>query len=443
MNIDDAYTRAFPRSLEIANAARRLCPGGASSVSRERAPFPVCFRRAEGPRKWTAGGREVVDFCMGHGSILFGHGHPAIRASVDEQLARGTHLASTTEVELELAELVCDMVPSAELVRFAGTGSEAIHAALRLARAATGRDRYLKFEGHYHGWHDHTLLALRPPYDVPLSAGIPEAASSQAVVLPPNDLAALSATLESRDDIACVILEPAGGTHGTVPTSPDWVRGIRDLTTKHDVLLIFDEMVSGFRVAPGGYQELSGITPDLTTLGKSLFGGFPGGALAGRADVMRLLAVGADRFTAHQGSWNGFPVACAAGAAALRMARDGAVQRAITELGESIRAGMNELIDRKGVAARVYGSYSHIHFCLRSWPFAGDARVPPVGRHGELALDRTAYSLLRKAMLVNGVDVTFGNNVSAAHGEAEREAMLSAFDKTLDMLVEAGALSAA
>lgn len=442
MSIDDAYTRAFPRSAELARAARELCPGGVSSASREMAPFPVCFRRAAGARKWTVDDREVVDFCMGHGSLLFGHGHPAIAASVAEQLARGTHLASTTEVELELAELVCDMVPSAELVRFAGTGSEAIHAALRLARAVTGRERYLKFEGHYHGWHDHTLLALRPPYDVPPSAGIPRAARDQAVVLPPNDLAALEATLESQDDIACVILEPAGGTHGTVPTSPEWVRGIRELTARRGVVLIFDEMVSCFRVAPGGYQELSGITPDLTTLGKSLFGGFPGGALAGRADLMRTLEAGGPEVVAHQGSWNGFPVACAAGAAALRMARDGSVQRAINELGESIRAGMNELIDRKGIAARVYGSYSHIHFCLRQWPFSPDERVPPAGRHGELALDRAAYPMLRKAMLVNGADVTFGNNVSAAHGDAEREVMLSAFDRALDMLVEDGVLSA-
>jgi glutamate-1-semialdehyde 2,1-aminomutase len=438
MSIDQAYTRAFPRSKELAETARKLCPGGVSSASREMTPFPVYFRRAAGPRKWTVDGVEVVDFCMGHGSILFGHDHPAIRASVEEQLSRGTHLASTTEVELELAELVCDMVPSAERVRFAGTGSEAIHAALRLARAATGRERYLKFEGHYHGWHDHTLVALRPPYDVPPSAGIPEAARSQAVVLPPNDLVALEETLESRDDIACVIVEPAGGTHGTVPTSSTWVQGIRDLTTKHGVVLIFDEMVSGFRVAPGGYQELSGITPDLTTLGKALFGGFPGGALAGRADLMRLLEAGA---VAHLGSWNGFPVSCAAGVAALRMAKDGVVQRAITELGESIRAGMNDLIEQKGIAARVYGSYSHIHFCLKRWPFSPDESVPPAGRHGELALDRTAYGLLRRAMLVNGVDVTFGNNLSAAHGDAEREAMLSAFDSALGMLVEDGALT--
>src|SRR5262249_10431744 len=158
--------------------------------------------------------------------------------------------------------------------RFVGTGSEACDLALRVARAATGRDVYVKFEGHYHGWHDLELCALRPPYDAPATSGIPRNMAAARVVLPPGDLDALDRTL-ARGDIACVMLEPAGGTHGTVPTTREWVSAVRELTRRHNVILVFDEMVTGFRLAPGGYQAASGVIPDLVTLGKTLFGGLP------------------------------------------------------------------------------------------------------------------------------------------------------------------------
>jgi glutamate-1-semialdehyde 2,1-aminomutase len=340
--LEEEYVRRNPRSLAHAERARRVSPGGVSQLFREIAPFPLCYQRAEGARKWTLDGQELVDYCMGHGALVFGHRDPEIEEAVVAQLARGCHFGGISPVEAELAELVCELVPSAAGVRFTASGSEAVMLAVRLARAATGRDKIIKFEGHYNGWHDLALLALRPPYQRSLTAGVPAGVRDQTLVLPPNDAAAVERTLAERGDVAGVIVEPAGGSHGTVPASVEWLRELRRLTQDAGVPLIFDEMVSGFRAAPGGYQAVIGVVPDLTTLGKAMFGGFPGGALAGRRDLMDMTRAGADRHVGHWGTWNGFPVACAAGVAALRRLRDGSVQAAISRYGERVRAALNQ-----------------------------------------------------------------------------------------------------
>ena len=435
-NIEQRFIERNPTSQQLATRAKTVSPGGVSQVSRDFAPFMPYYRRGEGTRKWTIDGQEIVDFCMGHGSLIYGHNHPVISAAIAEQLARGTHFVGPTEPELELAQLICEIVPSAQRARFVGTGSEACELALRVARAATGRDVMVKFEGHYHGWHDHELAATRPPYDKPLSAGIPKSVAGNRVVLPPGDLEALEKVLATRDDIACVMVEPAGGTHGLVPTTTAWVRGLRELTTRHGVILIFDEMVTGFRLAPGGYQAVSGIVPDLTTLGKALFGGLPGAALAGRADLMDLMRAGSTPFVGHYGTWNAFGVACAAGVATVRMLRDGRASEHINAYGARVRERFNQVIARMGIKARVYGAGSHVHFCLRPWPFPGDE--VPRGRHAELAQDPRATRLLRLAWFNEGCDFDFANNISAVHGDSELELAAAAFERVLGALAEDG-----
>ena len=429
MSIEARYVTLNPSSQRLAEQAREVCPGGVSQLSRELKPFPLWFDRASGTRKWSVDGQELIDFVMGHGSLLFGHNHPEIVAAVQAQLARGSHFTGPSRPELELAELVCELIPSAQRVRFTGTGSEACGLALRIARAATGRDTYIKFEGHYHGWHDQELAALRPPYDAPLSSGLPRAASTGRLVMAPGDLDALARTLETRDDIACVLLEPAGGTHGTVPTTRAWVEGVRALTQRHGVILIFDEMVTGFRLAPGGYQGASGIVPDLTTLGKALFGGMPGGAVCGRADLMDLMKAGSSPFVSHMGSWNAAPVSCASGVATLRMARDGRVHAHINSYGERVRAAFNEVIARLGIAARVYGAGSHVHFFLKAWPFPSDE--VPIGRHAELASAAHLLAPLRLALFNEGLDLDFANNISAVHGDDELARAVTGFERAL------------
>lgn len=431
--IEAEYVRRNPRSLAHAERARRVQPGGVSQLFREVAPFPICYSRADGARKWTLDGQEIVDYCMGHGALIFGHRDPEIEEAIRAQLARGSHFAGISPPEAELAELVAELIPSAAGVRFTASGSEAVMLAVRLARSATGRDKIIKFEGHYNGWHDLALIGLRPPYDRPLTGGVPDAVREQTLVLPPNDAEAVARALE-RGDVAGVMVEPAGGSHGTVPTSLEWLRELRRLTREAGVPLIFDEMVSGFRAAPGGYQAAVDVLPDLTTLGKALFGGFPGGGVAGRRDLMDMTRAGADRFVAHWGTWNAFPVACAAGVAALRRLRDGSVQAAIARHGERVRAALNQAAAARGVAARVYGLGSHIHFLLRRWPFDGPGEVPPPGRHGELAADPEQTRLFRLGMQIAGVDVDHGNNVSAAHGDEEAERLVEAFGATLERM---------
>ncbi len=439
--IEDRYIQRNPGSQKLATRARARMPGGVSQISRDIQPFPLHFTRAEQTRKWSVDGHEIVDYVMGHGALLFGHNHPEITHAVQSQLARGTHFTGPSDAEIELAELMCELLPSAQRVRFTGTGSEAVSLAFRVARAATGKSAIVKFEGHYHGWHDEELVALRPPYDAALTAGVPAATLGNRVVLPPNDLAALARTLESRTDIACVILEPAGGGHGVIPAPRAWIEGVRDLTRKHGVVLIFDEMVSGFRVGPGGFQGATGIVPDLTTLGKALFGGMPAGALAGRADLMDLMKAGATPFVAHYGSWNAFPVACASGVATLRMLRDGRAAAHIDAHGSRLRAAFNDVIRRRGVAGRVYGAGSHCHFFLRPWPF-GDAESIPVGRHAELASASHLLRPLRIAMWNEGLDFDFANNISAVHGDQDLERAVDGFERALVAMAEDGLVSA-
>ena len=434
MRIEECYIARNPTSQRMAARARAVCPGGVSQVSRDIAPFPLYFARASGTRKWSVDGQELVDFCMGHGALIFGHCHPEITHAIHAQLERGSHFTGPSEPEVELAELICELIPSAQRVRFTGTGSEACDLALRVARAATGRPAFVKFEGHYHGWHDHELAALRPPYDAPASAGLPAIATR--VVLPPGDLAALERTLAERRDIACVILEPAGGTHGSVPATRAWVEGVRELTRRHDVVLVFDEMVTGFRLAPGGYQGASGITPDLTTLGKTLFGGMPGGALAGRADLMDSMKAGASPFVAHYGSWNAFPVACAAGVATLRMLRDGRVHEHINGFAARLRSAFDEVLARQGIAGRIYGAGSHVHFFLKPWPFPTDD--VPVGRHAELAAAAHLLRPLRLALYLEGLDFDFANNISAIHGDDDHARAVEGFERAMTSMREDG-----
>src|SRR5258705_13641152 len=215
---------------------------------------------------------------MGHGPLFLGHCHPAVVKAVQEQVARGTHLGASHELEVRWAELVQKLIPSAQMVRFTMSGTEATHLALRIARAFTGRPKILKFQGHFHGWHDGVVAAGNPPYDVPMSAGVPESVLDQLLVCPPNDIKSVDTMLE-RGDVAAVILEPAGGQSGTTPTIPGYLQELRSLTTRHNVVLIFDEVITGFRYSPGRAQAYFGVTPDMTTLAKILACGLAGVAI--------------------------------------------------------------------------------------------------------------------------------------------------------------------
>ena len=451
--IVQAYRRANPRSEALYARAEKTIPGGITHDIRHLRPFPPYVERAQGSRKWTADGQELVDYWMGHGALFLGHNQPQVMGAVAEQAARGTHYGACHEAEVRWAEWVARLVPSAEKVRFTASGTEATQLAMRLARAFTGREKVLKFEGHFHGWHDYAAAGVRPPYGAPGSSGVPGASAEAMVLCPPNDLARAEALLDRQPDIAAAILEPAGGTAGTIPTDAGFLRGLRELTRARGVVLIFDEVISGFRYAPGGAQEYFGVTPDLTCLAKILAGGLPGGAVCGRADIMDLLAFRDDaawnrrRRAAHAGTFNANPLCAAVGIAALELVADGERQRAANAAGQRLRRGMNEAIYRLRADACVYGESSIFTIFLEPCP------IRPRCDRGRCTLDHTSlqsyrdpglYHLLRLAMILHGVDVpAYHGWMSCAHSDEDLAVTVAAFEGALAMLLDEGLLGRA
>lgn len=293
-SISESYSRLHPRSAELYQQGLQLFPSGVTHDIRFLPPFPIYVARAAGPRKWDVDGNEIIDYVMGHGALLLGHSHPLVVEAVTRQMARGTHYGASHEVELAWGGWVQRLVPSAERVRFTSSGTEATLMAIRLARAYTGRDRIAKFDYHFHGWHDNVVGARYADSDLLRAAGVPLAALESQITVPQNDIDIVERTLAQSPDVAAVIIEPTGASWGTVPLAPGFLAQLRDVTQRHGVLLIFDEVVTGFRVSPGGAQKLFNVMPDLTCLAKVLAGGLPGGAVAGRKDILSMMEFRAD-----------------------------------------------------------------------------------------------------------------------------------------------------
>ncbi|HSB73428.1 MAG TPA: aspartate aminotransferase family protein [Candidatus Methylomirabilis sp.] len=443
----EMYRRANPRSAELFARAVQAIPGGITHDIRHLKPFPVYVDRAQGTRKWTVDGQELIDYWMGHGSLFLGHGDPATVQAVQGQMARGTHYGGCHELEIRWAELVQRLIPSAARVRFTSSGTEATHLALRLARAHTGKSKVVKFEGHFHGWHDYFMAGVKPPYDVPMSAGIPGESLGQVILCPPNDLAALEAVLKSRQDTAAVILEPGGGSSGTIPSDPTYLRGLRDLTRRHGVVLIFDEVITGFRCSPGGVQQAVGVTPDMSTLAKILAGGLPGGAVVGQAAILDRLAFADDAAwnrkgrVAQAGTYNANPLSAAAGVVMLSTIADGEAHRRADGAGALLRRELAGVWRRLGVPGCVYGDMSILNYSLEP----GLQAPPPDSReHRRLQLmaNPDAYHALRCALILNGVDICpLHGWVSAVHTDEDVQRTVQAFEKALLLMREDGYFS--
>ncbi|MDT8344745.1 MAG: aminotransferase class III-fold pyridoxal phosphate-dependent enzyme [Thermohalobaculum sp.] len=341
----------------IARAARVLPAGGFGNFAPD-----IVLARGAGGRVWDESGRAYVDFLIGSGPMLVGHGHPEVVAAVAAQLDRGFTFFTLNAAGIELAEAICEAVPCADQLRYVSTGSEADMYAMRLARAHTGRERILKFEGGYHGMSAEALMSLAPqhlanfPQAVPDSAGIPEAVRRAMVIAPFNDIDAMRATIaEHADTLAAVIVEPL---QRLIPPAPGFLQALRDETARHGIVLIFDEVVTGFRLAYGGAQEVYGVTPDLCTLGKVIGGGFPLAAIAGRREIMAHFdkaAVGAEKFTFQIGTLSGNPVASVAGLATLAiLRREGAYAR-LRATGQTIMDALGREFARVGIPVQVVG----------------------------------------------------------------------------------------
>lgn len=445
-----AYQKRTPSSAKLAARAREVIPGGVTHDVRYLTPYGIYIDRADGSRKWDVDGNEYVDYFGGHGSLLFGHNHPAIRSAVEAALERGTHFGANHAGEVRWAELVHQMIPSAEKVRFTSSGTEATLLAVRLARAATGKPKLMRFLTQFHGWHDHMTSGHLSHFDGTPTAGVLAGIADNVVLLPPGDLPALHRALAQHDDIGCVIVEPTGTSFGAVPLAPAFIASLREETQRRGIILIFDEVVTAFRVSPGGAQGALGITPDLTALAKILAGGLPGGAVCGRGDILDALDFEAAARTkrekiGHPGTYNANPLSAAAGIASLELVGTTDGCRRASATGQLLRERLNQVLAEERVPWAVYGTFSGFQFFFNPRqrlidPLQFDATT--VDYRELTSLPPALARLVRLALLTNGVDVSsrVSGFISAAHDADDVEATAAALRASVEMLRADGEL---
>jgi glutamate-1-semialdehyde 2,1-aminomutase len=420
------------RSHALFERARQLMPGGVNSPARAFGGVggePIVIQRGEGPYIWDVDGNRYIDYVGSWGPLILGHAYPGVVTAVEEAARRGTSFGAPTEAENELAELIIEAMPSIEKVRLVNSGTEATMSAIRLARGFTGRDVIVKFAGNYHGHVDSLLVAAgssAATLAVPNSPGVTTGTSRDTLVLEYNDVASLQAAFaEHGKRIAGVIFEPVVGNMGVVVPTDDFLRELRNLTQSHGALLICDEVMTGFRVAYGGAQQLLGIEPDLTTLGKIVGGGLPVGAYGGRAEIMdQVLPLGK---VFQAGTLSGNPLATAAGCAMLRALRDDPPYERLEKLAARLETGLREAAVSVGAQhqqARI-GSMMTLFFtseAVRDWPTASRCDTPRFGKWFWEMLDRGVY------LPCSQFEALF---VSAAHSESDIDATVAAAGQAL------------
>jgi glutamate-1-semialdehyde 2,1-aminomutase len=420
-----------PGSEAAFAAAKRVIPGGVNSTVRAFKAVggtPVFVREAHGAYLVDVDGNRYLDYVLSWGPMIAGHAHPAVVEALQRAAERGTSYGTPTEYETELAELIVAAVPSVEKVRFCSSGTEATANAVRLARGFTGRDKFVKFEGCYHGSADPFLIAAGSSaltMGVPNSKGVPAATARDTIIVPYNDAAAVRAAFEANPgEIAAVIVEPYVGNMGLVLPQPGFLRALRVLTREFGALLIFDEVMTGFRVARGGVQAREGVLPDLTTLGKVIGGGLPVGAFGGTAEIMDRLTPDGDVFQA--GTLSGNPLAMAAGIATLRLLTDDSFVH-LEALARRMMDGMAEVFRRQGVPHTVAAAGSMMGFFFADGPVtdlasAKRADTALYGRFFHAMLDRGFY------FAPSQFEAGF---LSLAHTEADVDDTIAAADDAL------------
>jgi len=350
------------RETELLERAKRRLPGGVLGTARYAADAAFIVKRGTGSKIYDVSGREYIDYVLASGPLILGHAHPAVVAAVREQIEGGSTYYMVNEPIIQLAEEICRAMPCAEQVRFTSTGSEATFFALRVARTFRKRDKILKFEGGYHGAHDYGMMSSAPrspkafPAPVPDSSGIPHSIEAEVLIAPYNDLGTVEGIIAAHaDELAAVIVEPF---QRLVPPQPGFLQGLREITRRHGVLLVFDEVVTGFRLAYGGAQEYYGVVPDLAAIGKIVGGGFPLAAVCGAEELMRPFDPqydGTGDFISQSGTLNGNPIAAVAGLATLAELRKPGAYDTIHGTGKRLMAGLTALAHKAGLPAQVVG----------------------------------------------------------------------------------------
>lgn len=407
-----------------------LAGGVASGLRRSARPFPLFFHHGEGAELIDVDGNRYIDYTLAWGPLILGHAPAAVNRAVAEYLERGHTYGAQHDLEYEVAELIQAHVPCAERVCFANSGTEIVQLALRLARAHTGRTKYLKFEGHYHGWDDSVLVSYHPSREQitafgnqPVPVGVGQRPHPSAVVVEWNDREGVAAAFrEHGPEISAIICEPILCNSGCIPPAPGFLQYLREITMHTGALLIFDEVITGFRLGLGGGQTHFGITPDLATFAKAIGGGLPLSALAGKAAVMDAIARGT---VVHAGTLNGNPLALAAARATIETlaAKNGEIFRSFWSLGDRLRDGLKDLLTAKGYPVSLNGGGPVFHLSFQASP----ART----YRETLSANHQLYSDFALAMLDEGVLVLPDGRwyLSAAHGAVEIDRVLAAVER--------------
>ena len=438
----------YARSIAALDRAKKTLAGGvSSSVRMGDKPYPLFFDRGAGSHLWDIDGNEYVDYVLGRGPLFLGHTHSGVIEATCLQLQRGQIYAAQHELEFELSERICRIIPCAELVRFGISGSEAVHGALRLARGATGRQTIIKFEGQYHGWLDNILYSLAPdpvtagdalhPATLPETSGQFSGADSHLVVLPWNNLRVVEEYLARHGkEIAAIITEPVMCNTAVIPPLPGYLKGLRSLCDQYGIALIFDEVITGFRLSLAGAQGHFDVVPDLTIFGKAIANGMPISCLAGKEKYMRLIAAGK---VGHGGTYNSIPPAVAGAIATLDALEhdEGAVYSKVENTGQSLMEGIRSLAANMEIpiAVQGYGSVFYVGFPLGGTMVSTEQPIHDY--RSSLRMDQELYSEFVSAMVDNGVRIIPRGNwfLSSAHEPADVETTLAAVKHAFQQVV--------
>lgn len=427
--------------------ARALIPGGASSIVRWASyePYPIYMEKGSGPRITDVDGNEYLDYLLGYGALINGHSNPAITRALVDQAEKGILFGTPVELEVKLARKFKEMVPSAEMVIFGTNGTDATMNAIRIARAATGKDMVLKFEGHYHGQHDYAMISVEAPPSVagleeyprplPYSAGIPSLALDTVIVSPWNNLRAFERIMKRhRNEVAAIIMEPIMANSSVIPPNPDYLKSVKEIAAQNDALLIFDEVVTGFRVAPGGAQDLYGVVPDISTWGKALGGGVPLSAVSGKKEYMELIGPGK---VSYGGTYFANSLTLAGALANLQVLSEDNNRhfREFKDMTNKLMTELSKISDRTGQDICIQGVPG-----MFSLAFTKQKKI--INYRESLLIDWNKYRLLSQLLMNRGVFVHPDNyerlTISTAHTESDVDQTLNTFEDSFRELRDRG-----
>ena len=416
------------RSRRLFDEAMKVLPGGVSSPVRAIKPYPFYTKKANGSKITDIDGNEYTDYVMGYGPLLLGHNHQAIKEAVIRQLSDGWLFGTPTELEVKLARELIDLYSSIEMVRFVSTGTEATMGALRAARGFTRKNKFIKIEGGFHGAHDAALVKAgsgATTLGTPDSAGVPADFTKNTLQVPYNDIEAMTEAIEAyKDDVAAVIIEPVLGNIGPILPKKGYLEDVRKVTDENNVVLIFDEVITGFRLAMGGAQEYYGITPDMTTLGKILGGGFHIGVIGGKKEIMENISPAGPVYQA--GTFNGSPVSMTAGLAIINTLKKEKVHEKVNKKGDSMRKALRDVVSDLGLDYSVSGVSSMFKV------FFGDM---PYDYKDALKCDKEKFNIFFHKMLSDGIFLPPSqyetNFLSLAHSQDDIDKTVEAYHRNL------------